>query len=438
MARRRLTAETLDTVSHLAEAREHVRLAESILGPAATDKEVLATAQRLASLPASHVREINRRRAVINQTTRKVAGFDGAEDPWDESGPEQPDPTNNQAYTKQIMITPDHAVQESLQKRDVHTPTAAKKLSTQARRKWAREEVAPKEDLVDEDDREVESEYDDHLEDLNPPKDQVDTEDDGGRDFEEEENFGDDEMGDEDFDHEDMDEGEEFDEGGEEHFTDMDGEDNLGLDENEDELDDLLGEEEEGMGDEEGPDIFDGADHHEDEHANMDQAPMMPQSNRANSSRRRNSRPLPEKTGKRVASGNESEVTLDDILNLQDEDIERVASTPLEDGDLDSLLGRKVDRAGNRVATQGYSGYRSAESDRRRALHESIWDTENEPELKGRVAKRPGSQKQNQRRVAGKTPVQPFAPDRRRVTAKRNVNEFDQVFGAPDISKYFD
>lgn len=508
MSRKRLTNETLESVSRVASAREYARLAESILGPAATDREVLETAQRLSSMSLDQVRGINNRRSAIQDQTKRLGsidgvvagGVDGAEDPWGEAGPEQPDPTNNQAYTKEIWTTPDHAVLESLQKRDVHAPTAsrASKLSRQSRQKWGAQEndeddetddesesdveAGMDEDVtageggpvdnehelgdvqgagdldleLDEDEHEhhpgVEGEFDDHLEDLGEGEegddhfDDMEGDDDDDLDMEEgdglDDLMGEDEMGDEDDDHEIF----EDESGDMEDFGDEE--------EHEGEEMEDLGEDMEDLGDEglHG----DLGDEEEHEHA----LPMPPKGSRQNraSARRQASgkNPKVQKGQKKkvVASAGSTKVSLDDILNLHDEDVAREASSPLEGDDLDSLLGRKVQRAGNRVNTPAKVS--SGALDSHRATFERVWDNEHESGAAPRrrqASQRPASQRkpaqQQQRRKIAQSSrdftedEQAFArtqfkPDRRRVASRSSDNEFDQVFKVPDVSRFFD
>jgi hypothetical protein len=146
-------------------------------------------------------------------------------------------------------------------------------------------------------------------------------------------------------------------------------------------------------------------------------------------------------------------MSLDEILEVHDEDIERTASTPLEGDDLEALLGARVDRAGRRVATTKRAERESPAAQQRRAMMENVWDTENEPEIiqarggqpsaKRRAAPAPQQQQPNRRQAArrGKPVNQQFAPDRRRTPQRSADNEFDQVFGVdgmPDVSKFFD
>jgi hypothetical protein len=143
-------------------------------------------------------------------------------------------------------------------------------------------------------------------------------------------------------------------------------------------------------------------------------------------------------------------MSLDEILDVHDEDIERTASTPLEGDDLEALLGARVDRAGRRVATSKRPERESPAAQQRRAMLENVWDTENEPEIiqardgQPSARRRAAPQQQPRRRQAarrGKPVQQQFAPDRRRTPQRGADNEFDQVFGVdgmPDVSKFFD
>jgi hypothetical protein len=448
MARQRLTRETLASVQELAGAREHVRLAESILGPSATDNEILATAHRLSHLKPEEARAINQsRQTILRQNQRIAAAPDGADDPWDESGPEQPDPTNNQAYTKQIMTTPDHAVLDSLQKRDKHAPTASRAadLSRSTRKKY-RLAAGEEEDEIPPD---VEDDYEDEMEGVD--EDELDDDqllDEAGEDAEDAQDVLEDEMSDI---HEDELEGE--DEG------------EFDLDEDVGDMDDMLDMEDAELEDESElgePDIFDDVDIDDELENRTGDMPMAPVSDqqRRPASRRQAGR------GRRVAPGRQpadrklrtgggqgpARMSLDEILDVHDEDIERTASTPLEGDDLEALLGARVDRAGHRVATNKQPERESPAAQQKRAMLENVWDTENDPEMlaarggRRRQQRQAAAPQQPRRRQAAKRgrPVQQqqYIPDRRRVQQSRgSVNEFDQVFGVdgmPDVSKFFD
>ena len=76
-----------------------------------------------------------------------------------------------------------------------------------------------------------------------------------------------------------------------------------------------------------------------------------------------------------------------------------------------------------------------------------VWDTESEPELTGsrhRQAKqsnkpsRKASARSSQRRQKAR-PTQNFRPSRVRTSARReSVNVFDEMFGTPDVSRFFE
>lgn len=475
MARQRLTKETLASVSELAGAREHVRLAESILGPSATDNEILATAHRLSPVRPDQARAINQSRRTIQTQNKRIAATpDGAEDPWDESGPDQPDPTNNQAYTKQVMTSTGHAVLDSLTKKDVHAPTASRRardLSRAARQKYR---LAANDEGEDDDDRSAAVEDE---------EDRVAAEDEDEvpeiTDDEEEEELGEDLLDEseelaEDA-HDVMEDEMEDAEFGDEELEDLEGdeEEALELDEDRGDLDDMLDMEDEELGDEEDlgePDIFDGVD----EEAGMGMpmgggqgattpgAPMSsrqrrPASRQAGRGRRmvagaRQPQDRRLKTGASGGSG-PARMSLDEILDVHDDDIERTASTPLEGDDLEALLGARVDRAGRRVATTKRPERESPAAQQRRAMLENVWDTENDPEIiqarggrapaRRRVATAPQQQQPRRRQAARRSrpAQQQFAPDRRRTPQRGPDNEFDQVFGVdgmPDVSKFFD
>jgi hypothetical protein len=461
MARKRLTKETLGSVSELAGAREHVRLAESILGPSATDNEILATAHRLSPVRPDQARAINRSRQAIQQQNKRIAASpDGSEDPWDESGPDQPDPTNNQAYTKQVMTTPDHAVLDSLTKKDVHAPTASRRardLSRAAREKYR---LAAGDDEDEDEDRVVAAEEDeDEVPEITDDEEELGEEilDESEELAEDAQDVMEDEMEDAEF-------GEEELEGDEEEALD--------LDEDRGDLDDMLDMEDEELEDEGDlgePDIFDEVDVEGDAPpdlgtpstgggsmgggavSNRQRRPASKQAGRGRrmvaGARQPQDRRL--KTGSSGGSG-PARMSLDEILDVHDEDIERTASTPLEGDDLEALLGARVDRAGRRVATTKRPERESPAAQQRRAMLENVWDTENEPEIlqarggQGSARRQDAPQQKSRRRQAAKRsrPVQQqFAPDRRRTSQRGPDNEFDQVFGVegmPDVSKFFD
>jgi ribonuclease E len=478
MARKRLTKETLASVSELAGAREHVRLAESILGPSATDNEILETAHRLSHLRPDQARAINQsRQTILRQNQRIAASPDGAEDPWDESGPDQPDPTNNQAYTKQIMTTPDHAVLDSLQKKEVHAPTASRRardLSKAARAKYRlaagdedeEEEEADRTSYLPSDAGSISADMEDEEEVPDITEDEeLDEEELGDRTMDDSEELAEDA-------HDVMEDEMEDAELGEEELEDLEGaeEDAIDIDEDEGDLDRMLDMEDEELGEEDlgEPDIFDDVDRFDDadetaflgqDSAGLQGSPMSsrqrrPASRQAGRGRRmvagaRQPQNSKLKTGASGGSG-PARMSLDEILDVHDEDIERTASTPLEGDDLEALLGARVDRAGRRVATTKRPERESPAAQQRRAMLENVWDTENEPEI---IQARGGQSSVRRQAAKRSKPVQSpsargrglkqqqFAPDRRRTTQRSADNEFDQVFGVdgmPDVSKFFD
>jgi hypothetical protein len=264
---------------------------------------------------------------------------------------------------------------------------------------------------------------------------------------------------------------------GDEELGDLEGdeEEALDLDEDRGDLDDMLDMEDEELADEEDlgePDIFDDVDIDE---GGADETAFIP-SNPAGlqgtsppmSSRQRRPASRQAGRGRRMVAGarqpkdgrlktgagggqGPARMSLDEILDVHDEDIERTASTPLEGDDLEALLGARVDRAGRRVATTKRPERESPAAQQRRAMLENVWDTENEPEIvQARGGRVPDSrqaapqQQQSRRRQAarrGRPVQQQFAPDRRRTPQRGLDNEFDQVFGVdgmPDVSKFFD
>jgi hypothetical protein len=431
-------------------------------------------------LKPDQARAINQSRQTILRQNKRIASPDGADDPWDESGPDQPDPTNNQAYTKQIMTTPDHAVLDSLTKKEVHAPTAsrrARELSRAARQKYRL--AAGEEDEADRtgfipsnpsslsadvgDEDEVPDIAEDEEEELGDEEELLDESEELAEDSQD---VMEDEMEDAEF-------------GEEEALEDLEGdeEDALDLDEDGGDLDDMLDMEDAEFGDEEDlgePDIFDDVDMDEDV-AGMGGGGMgapgggsgtgmaMPMSSRqrrpasrqAGRGRRmvagaRQSQDRRLKTGAGGGQG-PARMSLDEILDVHDDDIERTASTPLEGDDLEALLGARVDRAGRRVATTKRAERESPAVQQKRAMLENVWDTENEPEMvqargsqvptRRRVATAPQQQHRRQAAKRGRPVQQQFAPDRRRTPQRTADNEFDQVFGVdgmPDVSKFFD
>jgi hypothetical protein len=475
--RQRLTNETLRTASKLALAKDTVRLAESFLGPGAADREILATARALQNMSPQEIRNLNQRRATIQGQTRQLgrraANPDGSDDILEEAGPRQPDPTNNQAYVKQVMTTPDHAVIDSLQRRDIHAPTANRKLVRQ-RRKAADEDVPnPMESMDDLDDQALHGEDED--DGFDPLELQASEGDDLG-DLDDEDEA-EDEDGDEDFDLEEDDK--DLEAMLEFAGDDGDGPPDLNMEDDADGVPDLtdgdndipdmegLGDDDDmgdgdDMGDMEDPDVSIDTDDDgdpdvmvdtDDDDLNdgdapdvVDENPMKPTPNLAPNpmgSRRNQNR-----NSSRQASRKRNAFTLEDILSLDDDGsvVASNATTSLEGDDLDALIGRKVARAGNRSAcAQGYLPKVDASS----RTEGYTWDTENEPEITGRPRTRRNSsrsasssvddviraQKPAPRRRATQAP---YSPDRRRIASAGNQRDpFEDVFGVPDVKKYF-
>ncbi len=153
----------------------------------------------------------------------------------------------------------------------------------------------------------------------------------------------------------------------------------------------------------------------------------------------------------RRASRNSRDFSLEDTESIEDQ---IGGLSDLEGDDLEALMGAKVTRTAS--ANRGAEGHvaRVSANDR---LEGFTWDTENEPELAGRKVKatRTKPATKSPRRIAAprleeskirrpkvrkasKPPV--FAPDRRRVASGRQAaagDEFDNVFGEPDVGSFF-
>lgn len=417
MIRRRLTAETLDSQQQTQEAEQAVIMAGTLLGPAASDDEVIRTAKVLRKLPASELRNILATRKNIQSETRRFAAGspDGAADLLEETGPTQPDPTNTQALVKGIMTTPDHAVLDSLQKKSVHAPTAS-------RRRMAEETTPDLDDLGEDDDLDDLDDLEDDTDDLgdegdlgeDDDLDDDDAEDDDSLDLDQE---------DEDLTAmmEDADDGEDedpvmFGEEGEEDHEEPDG------DEGEDEdLDSLENDSDE-------PEMLD--EEELDDDLGDDEAEDHVDPTASRSARRGRGR---------VSSGS---LDLDEILSLGESDFEeRVAGSR---SDSDEAYGALIASKVKPSHTGGYAPGIDVSS----RSEGFTWFNENEdkgkPQRQSRKAsaKKPGkvqpapAQAPAKKRTAAKQ--NNFTPDRRRVTARRNDDNFDAVFGVPDVGSFFD
>lgn len=456
MSRRRLTNQTLDNVSRFAAAKETVKLSETILGRGASDSEVLATARVLQRLDPSQIRMINQRRASINrQISRLAASPNGAEDLLEEAGPPQPDPTNNQAYVKQIMTTPDHAVLDSLQRRDMHAPTSNVRRAPQRSKNPRRAMDFPinptgMDDMDDSyDPYDVHAAKDDEpdLEDVDTEEvdDTEDTEDKDLEDMNEDETDEDFDLEEDDHDLEAMMEPSDSPEGDLGDMVPEEGADIMPeMDQDTEDMEDLdqdledVGEDEEDLSDDLSEDLGDEdllGDVDEDEDFIKDEeegpggmpTPPRPPTPMPNMKPPTGSRRVPSGLSRRPRNANE--FTLEDAMSLGDEDdIASHMSSKYQGDDLAALTGQKG-ISSNRSASVTGSTPGIRPEDRSEGF---TWDTENEPEISGRVARRkPVRRKQSSR------PSQPYVPDRRRIASQSRRNEFDDVFGTPDVSSYF-
>jgi hypothetical protein len=362
------------------------------------------------------VKEILSRTERIAAETQRMAG-NGGDDVLPEAGPDQPDPTDTQAYVKEIQVTPDHSVLESLSKKSKHAPTASRKAEC---------------DEDEEDSRQADLEMFAEPED-EPISEMEDDED----DFVDE-----DEFEDEDLDDEIVDEGIDF--SLDEEDQDLEAmleyaSDDGDADDFEDEGEFDTFDEDETAEDVEEPDIVDEEDlegdedvvddYLEEDEMDVETEPL------ATASRKRASRHL----------------SLEDALELEGKIAS--ATTSMEGDDMDALMGAKVVRTASQNRGAKGSIPKITPSDRLEGL---VWDTENDPELarssKVRRARPQKSRRASRRQEETEVPQirkpkrsrsaskQSFAPDRRRIASQRMASgsdEFDSVFGVPDVSSYF-
>lgn len=167
--RQRRTAETLQSRNASAKATSQVRIAEIIMGESGTDDEVLAVAETLNGVPTEKLASILRiKERAVNHTARLAALTPEGTIP--ESGPKQLDPTKSDQYVKQIDVSPDRSVLDSLRKNDKIDPTASKKSRIN---KKAEVENDMDDDL--EDDQDEDLELDDILDDDSDDSDDSDS-----------------------------------------------------------------------------------------------------------------------------------------------------------------------------------------------------------------------------------------------------------------------
>jgi len=445
MARQRLTNATLQDVARTASAEQTVALAERLMGPGATDREVVAAAKKLQALGPVKVRELRAMSERVATETSRMAG-NGGEDVLPEAGPAQPDPTDTQAYVKEIETTPDHAVLDSLTKKDKIAPTAGRKPKTKPRKAELFDDGGA-EDLSESESHNT-HDFGDEGEDCEcPPTDEggfdLDEDDhdlesmlefaadeDGGMghdEFEDADGIEDHDSFDEDDDmHEEM--SDDLDDDADDHYDDTDDtdEDLDGILENGDDVQepDIVDEDE--LDDEDEPEDFLDEDETDVAHAGRH-------------------------SSRRASAGRFS---LEDTVAIEDQ-IGGLGD--LEGDDLEALMGSKRTRtAASNKGIQAAMVPGISAHDRQEGF---TWDTENEPELNGgrpRKASRPARQAQKPHRTASRPVAEQtqirkpkprrankapnFAPDRRRVAGSRQASagdEFDGVFGAPDVNSFF-
>lgn len=444
MARQRLTNQTLTQVARVANAEHAVALAEKMLGPGASDREVVAAARQLQAMGAGKIRNLNAMSERIATETGRMAG-NGGVDVLPEAGPNQPDPTDTQAYVKEIETTPDHSVADSLTKRDKIAPTATRRRPT---RKADLEDFEPDQDDGDDDlgmDDEVS--FGDDSDDGDDDHCGMHSEGDDNNEF------------DLDSEDQDLEAMLEFASDGDSGDGGDDGDDGLGdhmmSDDSDDDTDDADAFDDDNDSDDvQEPDIVDeddlddSDDDEPDDFLDEDETDVAHASQERGASRRNR--------GRRASKGND--FSLEDTMSIEAElgDLDG-----LEGDDLEALMGSKV----TRTASQNHGVTGSVPKLTARDREEGFtWNTEDEPELAGRVRKAGKNRRANPpkpqrpRRVASSHAVEApqirkpkarsasskqapnFTPDRRRVAGSRQAaagDEFDSVFGAPDVNSYF-
>lgn len=202
MARKRLTTATLQDRQRHASSEKAADLAFKLLGPAASDRELIKAGAMLhQSLGVKKLANLHGQASRIAQETGE--DFPG---PDENEGPPQPNPSVSQDYSEEHVTSPDHVVLDTVVNRGSPTvdPTAS--------RKAADEEDTP--DLEDPDDVEG-GDDEDHVDSYDDSEDMDDMEDedmeDPEEDYDEDEDVGDeDEPGLDDF----MDDGDSASDGG--------------------------------------------------------------------------------------------------------------------------------------------------------------------------------------------------------------------------------
>jgi hypothetical protein len=397
MSRQRLTTETLSDRTRKAHAERCVAAAEDFLGKGATDAEVKRVASSFMKMQPDEVERMRGIRSSVQTETSRLAA-DSSEPDVDEGGPRQPDPTDSQAYVKEIYVTPDHAVLDSLSKKPKHSPAAS------AKRRASEVEAAEEEDEDTDVDAsmefagtdDIEDDAEDHEEPDGDEEFEDEIEDEGDPD--EEEAFGDDDFdddGDGDFD----DEGDD-----EEAF----GDDDFDVDENDGELE-SLGDDDVGLEDE----------------GDMSGEP----------------------------GGSRNIFSLDD-LGAAEQGLH--AGSTIDDPDeMADLMSSKVTRT-SKDNPDGASGHIPKISASQRP-EGNTWRTELEPELRRRNSgkksnrqasevppkKRPRKASREveveQRQPARKKQQPSYAPPRNRVASRRPAgDEFDNLFGVADVGSHFE
>jgi len=191
MARRRLTASTLDTVRTLSIGGKAVDIVARLLGSGATDREIVATGRFLRKAAGDKGIE------TLHRLASRIAAEAGEDFPNNMEDESPNDPRNTQDYVAEHEVTPDHAVMDVVlnERKPTQNPTA---------RRRAKDDAEPELEDPNELENDEEDFVDDDLEDENGSAsevvedDEIDEEDEDEIDEEDgDEEDGDEEDGDE-------------------------------------------------------------------------------------------------------------------------------------------------------------------------------------------------------------------------------------------------
>jgi len=372
MARKRLTSATLDDVQGQRVGGQAIDIASRILGPGASDSELVASARYLKRVAGDQ--GIN----ALHRLASKVASESGEDFPGDLVDEGENDPRETQNYVAEHEVTPDHAVLDVVmnERTPTQNPTAAKgkdKPKDKPKDKKAKAGPAKKpakpvkasDDLDEEEEPDLDSPDDVEMDE----EDHVDDDDlDDAEDLGDVEDVLDDDMEDDDDSLEDS-------------FED------------EDDLDDDVPDDE-AFGDDDDMDVNDDGD--------MDME----------------------------LGSDDGDFTMDDMEELENMGVDGVLTSSHTGSAADSTRARRSSDGtvvrGRKAATLAS---RDTQRDSRRAYEESL---ANQRDSRGRRS----AGRKTRRSDREETPS--YRPARTRVaSADSGANEFDGVWGDPDVSSEF-